>query len=184
MSWEGDVLLWIQDNLRNPVLDAICKLFSYVGAHGELAIAVGLLLLIIPKTRLKGIFCTLSLGTTFLMSNLIIKNIVQRPRPYTVTDGLTSLMGVMNDYSFPSGHSSSTFSVMFAVFLLMPKKFGIPALCASVFMAYSRLHVGVHYPTDVIAGSLIGIFFACLYSFIYKKKFAPKLENAELLKGK
>ena len=109
MSWEGDVLLWIQDNLRNPVLDAICKLFSYVGAHGELAFAAALILMIIPKTRLKGIFCTLSLGTTFLMSNLIIKNIVQRPRPYTVTDGLTSLMGVMNDYSFPSGHSASTF---------------------------------------------------------------------------
>ena len=184
MSWEGDVLLWIQDNLRNPVLDAICKLFSYVGAHGELAIAVGLLLLIIPKTRQTGIVCALSLATTHIAANLIIKKIVDRPRPYDIINGLTSLTGTMKDASFPSGHAAATFACLFVVFLMMPKKFGIPALLVSVIMAYSRLHVGVHYPTDVIAGTLIGILFACLYTFIYKKKFAPKQENAELLKGK
>jgi undecaprenyl-diphosphatase len=57
MKWEADVLLWIQDNLRNAVLDPICKLFGWIGAHGELAIAVALLLMIIPKTRRTGCVC-------------------------------------------------------------------------------------------------------------------------------
>ncbi|MBQ9868211.1 MAG: phosphatase PAP2 family protein [Ruminococcus sp.] len=184
MKWEADVLLWIQDNLRNAVLDPICWFFGFIGAHGEFAIVVALLLLIIPKTRRTGCVCACSLGSSYILGNLIIKKIVERPRPYEAVEGLTSLVGNVSGSSFPSGHATATFGCLFAVFLLMPKKFGIPALCASVFMAYSRLHVGVHYPTDVIAGSLIGIFFACLYSFIYKKKFAPKQENAELLKGK
>ena len=183
MKWEADVLLWIQDNLRNAVLDQICKLFGYIGAHGELAIAVALLLMIIPKTRRTGCVCGCSLGSSYVLGSLILKKIIDRPRPFTQIDGLESLMSV-RDASFPSGHAGATFGCLFVVFLMMPKKFGIPALCVSIFMCYSRMHVGVHYPTDVLAGAAIGIFFACLYTFIYKKKFAPDVRGTEALKGK
>lgn len=174
MSWEADVLLWIQDNLRNAVLDPICKFFGIIGEHGEFAIAVALLLLIIPKTRRTGCVCAVSLATTHIVSNMIIKKIVDRTRPYDVIEGLTSLSGKLDSPSFPSGHAAATFSCLFVITLMMPKKYGIPAVIVSILMAYSRLHVGAHYPTDVIAGALIGIFFVCLYTFIYKKKFAPK----------
>ena len=184
MKWEADVLLWIQDNLRNAVLDPICKLFGYIGAHGELAIAVALLLIIIPKTRRTGCVCGCSLASSYILGSLILKKIIDRPRPYTQIDGLTSLMGEMTNSSFPSGHAGATFGCLFVVFLMMPKKFGIPALCVNIFMCYSRMHVGVHYPTDVLAGAAIGIFFACLYTFVYKKKFAPDAIGTEALKGK
>ncbi len=179
MSWEADVLLWIQNNLRNAVLDPICKVFGYIGEHGEAAIAVALLLLIIPKTRRTGCVCACSLACSYALCS-ILKNLVDRPRPYTQIDGLTSIVGEMSTPSFPSGHSCATFGCLFVVFLLMPKKFGIPALCFSIFMAYSRMHVGVHYPTDVLVGTIIGIGFSVVYTVIYKKKFAPKAQAEEL----
>lgn len=180
MKWEADVLLWIQDNLRNAVLDPICKVFSYIGTHGELAIAVALLLMIIPKTRRTGCVCAVSLAATYLTVNILIKPLVDRARPYDMIDGLTSLVKPLSDPSFPSGHASSTFACLFVVVLMQPKKLGIPALCVSLFMAYSRLHVGVHYPTDVLAGSLIGIGFAALFTAVYIKKIAPNAKIREL----
>ena len=184
MKWEADVLLWIQDNLRNAVLDPICKVFGSIGAHGEFAITVALLLLIIPRTRRTGCVCACSLFTTYVLGNLILKTVVDRIRPYETVEGLVPLVGALKDASFPSGHASTTFACLFVVFLMMPKKFGIPALCVSIFMCYARLHVGVHYPTDVIAGAILGISTACLYTFIYKKKFAPDAPGTEALKGK
>ena len=127
MKWEADVLLWIQDNLRNAVLDPLCKLFSAIGAHGELAIVVALLLLIIPKTRRTGCVCSVSLATTYVIGDLVIKKLVNRPRPYDTIDGLTSLVGQMDNPSFPSGHAAATFACMFVIFLMQPKKLGIPA---------------------------------------------------------
>ena len=184
MGWESDVLLWIQDNLRNAVLDPICKFFGYIGAHGECAIAVALLLLIIPKTRHIGIVCSVSLATSYILGNIIIKQIVDRPRPYDTIDGLTLLTDPLKDASFPSGHASATFACLLVIVLMMPKIYGIPALFVSLFMSYSRLHVGAHYPTDVIVGIALGISCACFYTVIYKKKFAPDARGSKPLKGK
>ena len=87
-------------------------------------------------------------------------------------EGLSSLVGKMDSPSFPSGHSAATFGCLFVIVLMMPKKIGIPALCVSIFMGYSRLHVGVHYPTDVLVGTAIGIICAIICTAVYKKKFA------------
>lgn len=171
MNWEGDVLLWIQDHLRNAVLDPMCKFMGYIGNHGELAIAVILLLLIIPKTRRTGFVCTASLITSYGFA-FILKHIFVRTRPYEMIEGLSSLVGKMDSPSFPSGHSAATFGCLFVIVLMMPKKIGIPALCVSIFMGYSRLHVGVHYPTDVLVGTAIGIICAIICTAVYKKKFA------------
>lgn len=180
MKWEENVLLWIQDNMRNAVLDPICKAFAYLGAHGELVIAVTLLLMIIPKTRRTGCVCAVSLAATHIAINILIKPLVERPRPYDAIEGLTSLVGPMSDSSFPSGHTGTTFGCLFVIVLMMPKRYAIPALCFSLFMAYSRMHLGVHYPTDVLAGALLGIGFAVLFTLIYKKKFAPNAKVKEL----
>lgn len=180
MSWEGDVLLWIQDNLRNDVLDPMCKFMGYAGNHGELAIAVILLLVIIPKTRRTGFVCAVSLFIAY-GGAFVLKHIFVRTRPYDMIEGLSSLVGTMDSPSFPSGHSASTFGCLIVILLMMPKKFGIPALCVSLFMGYSRLHVGVHYPTDVLVGAAIGIISAIICTTVYKKKFAPAAPADEQL---
>lgn len=179
MGWEADLLLWIQDNIRNPIITPIAKLFALIGNHGEFSIAVALLFMIWPKYRKQGYVIAISLASSALVSGLI-KHIVGRTRPYNAIDGLEPLVSKLSDSSFPSGHSLAAFGCMFVVFLLLPKRYGIPALCYSIFMALSRLYLGVHYPTDVIAGTLLGIFFAVVTTTVYKKKFAPALPAEEL----
>lgn len=162
-------MLWIQDNIRNFILDPIMKGITHLGDSGILWIAVCLLLLIIPKTRRLGIVCSCSLAAVFIIDNLILKNLFARTRPYEVIDGLTRIISAQSDYSFPSGHSGASFSVAVVLFKESPKPIGIPALVLALLISLSRLYVGVHYPTDVLAGILIGTIIALLACLIYHK---------------
>ena len=146
LKLDGDILLWIQDNLR------AMKFITYLANGGALWIGICVLLLILKKTRTTGIVCSCSLAVTFLINNIILKNIIARTRPYEVVEGLNRIIGAQSDYSFPSGHSGASFAVAVVMFMEMPKKYGVPALIVATLIAFSRLYVGVHYPFDVIAG--------------------------------
>lgn len=167
---DGEILLWIQDHVRADFLDPVVKAITYLGNGGILMIALCIALLIIPKTRKLGIVCSCSLAATFLINNLILKNIIARTRPYEVVDGLSRIIGKQSDYSFPSGHSGASFAVAVPIFKECPYKIGIPFLILAFLIALSRLYVGVHYPTDVIAGILLGTLFGILACYVYHKK--------------
>lgn len=154
---EADILLWIQDVVRNPVLTPIMKGITTLGNAGMIWIVLGIILLIIPKTRKIGGGVLLALFASFIINNGILKNLVNRTRPYEVIAGLEILIGKQVDSSFPSGHTGSSFAAATVLYLTLPKKFGIPALIFAALMGFSRLYVGVHYPTDVLAGMVIGI---------------------------
>ena len=124
-----------------------------------------------------------SLAINALLVNVFLKNIVARSRPYEVIDGLTSLVGEQSDFSFPSGHTSSAFSVAVVMFMLMPKKYGVPALIVATLIAYSRLYVGVHYPSDIIGGLIIGILVAVICVTVYKR-ITKKNENNIVIEEK
>lgn len=101
----------------------------------------------------------LTLEQNFLLwiqDNVILKNIVARTRPYDVIPGLVSLVGAQKDYTFPSGHTGSSFASAVVLCRMLPKRYGIPAVVLACLIGLSRLYVGVHYPTDVIAGAMIG----------------------------
>ena len=98
-----------------------------------------------------------SLLVEFIIVNLIIKNAVARVRPYEVIEGLECITKLATDFSFPSGHTGSCFAVATVLFLELPKRYGLTALFLAALMAYSRLYVGVHYPTDVLAAFLIAV---------------------------
>ena len=134
---EADILLWIQNNIRNDVLTPIFRFITTLGNAGVIWIVLSVGLLIPKKTRRVGALALVSLVFSALIDNVILKNVVARTRPYEVIEGLTSLVGVQKDYSFPSGHTGSAFA-------------------AAVVMGLSRLYVGVHYPSDVLGGALIG----------------------------
>lgn len=104
-----------------------------------------------------GLTALIAMGIGALFVNVGLKNIVARTRPYEVIEGLRILVERQSDFSFPSGHSCASFASAFVYFRMAPKKWGIPALILAALIAFSRLYVGVHYPTDVIAGILIGI---------------------------
>ena len=165
LKLDGDILLWIQDNLRAGWLDPIMKFITYLANGGALWIGICVLLLIL---------CSCSLAVTFLINNIILKNIIARTRPYEVVEGLNRIIGAQSDYSFPSGHSGASFAVAVVMFMEMPKKYGVPALIVATLIAFSRLYVGVHYPFDVIAGVLTGTIYAVITVAIYRKFFKDK----------
>lgn len=156
IAMEADILLWIQNNIRNDVLTPIFKFITTLGNAGVIWIVLSVGLLIPKKTRRVGVLALVSLLFSALIDNVILKNVVARTRPYDVIEGLTSLVGAQKDYSFPSGHTGSAFAAAGVMFRGLTKKFGIPILVFACLMGLSRLYVGVHYPSDVLGGALIG----------------------------
>lgn len=162
MELDGNILLWIQDNLRSGILTPVMVFLSRIADYGMVWIFIGIILLCMRGTRKAGTAVALSMITNLLALNLVLKNLVDRIRPYEVIDGLTRLVPAEKSFSFPSGHAGHAFAAAVVIYAMLPKKYGIPALILAVLIAFSRLYVGVHYPTDVLAGSLIGTVIALL----------------------
>ena len=154
-SFDANVLIYIQEFLRTPVWNAFFIFFSRLGDGGILWIALGLALLFPPKTRRRGFAMLACLAFAALVANGILKPLVARPRPYTAVSGLTILVPPLSDWSFPSGHTNAAFAAAFALAKSFGKK-GAWAYLPAALIALSRLWVGVHYPTDVLAGALCG----------------------------
>lgn len=164
------ILLWIQESVRTPELTSVFKTITHLGDKGLLWIVLGLLLLIPRKTRRVGFMTLLSLGVTALICNVWLKEAVGRVRPYEVISGLELLVGRASDLSFPSGHAASSFTASVILFKGLPKWIGIWPLILAVLIAFSRLYVGIHYPSDVLVGALIGIVVAQVIFAIFGKR--------------
>ena len=153
---DASILLWIQENIRTPWLTVLFKAVTSLGNAGIFWILLSMGLIIYAKTRQTGIRAMTALVISFVINNLFLKNVIARTRPYEVIEGLTRLIEKPSDYSFPSGHTASSFVVAVVLYLELPKKYGVPALILAVFISVSRLYLGVHYPTDVLVGAITG----------------------------
>ena len=106
---------------------------------------------------------------TFIFTyNGILKNSFLRIRPYEAIEGLTRLIEAQSDFSFPSGHSASSFAGAVVIYKMVDKKYGMIAIIFASFIAFSRLYVGVHYPTDVLVGIVSGTCIALFVVYIFK----------------
>ena len=158
LAADGGLLLTIQNSIRTPWLNGPVEAITHLGDHGYLWVALTLVLLIIPKTRRIGLASLLSLVICYVTGNLILKNLIARTRPYEVVEGLKLLVKPEPSFSFPSGHASNGFASAWAIYRTVGKKrWGALALVAAGLIALTRLYVGVHYPTDVVAGVILGI---------------------------
>lgn len=169
-QFDGQILLWIQNTLRNPVLDRLFMFYTRLGDHGVLFITMAVLLLIVPVTRRTGFASALGLAIGSLVSLVFLKPFFMRPRPYLTVSGLTALIDMSRDpNSFPSGHTTAAFGVCMGIFLTVRDvRVRAASLTVAVLMGFSRLYVGVHNPTDVLAGALIGMAGAVLAVIIIK----------------
>lgn len=198
MGWDADLLIFLQENVRNDFLDIVMKLITHTGDKGILMIAIIAALLIIPKTRSIGIMTAMSLAIEAILNNVILKNLVARTRPYEAIEGLVNIIEKQKDFSFPSGHTGSTFAVSGVILVIA--LFGMPIIAKegnlireksslamriiavifiiySVLLGFSRLYVGVHYPTDVLAGLALGLITSAIAYLVYQlilKKIANK----------
>lgn len=159
---DATILLWIQTHMRNEICTQIFTKLTHLGDAGWFWLVCAALLLWKPKTREIGKMAIIAMGFNLIVNNLLLKNIVARTRPYEAIIGLKCLIPAQVDFSFPSGHTGASFAAAVVFFRKLPKRYGIPALVLAVLISFSRLYVGVHYPSDVLAGALIGIMGALL----------------------
>ena len=171
-KFDSSILLWIQDNVRSDFLTPIMKVITHLGDKGILWILVTLALLWYYKTRKLGVRCMVSMVIGLVITNLILKNWVARIRPYELIQGLECIVKKADDYSFPSGHTTNSLACAWVIFRRAPKKWGVPALILAILISLSRLYVGIHYPTDVLGGVVIGICSAVLAMWL-----VPRLEK-------
>lgn len=145
-------------SLHNPVLDQvmITVFNTLVGSLGQLWIIVGLVLLVIPKTRKCGIAVLLSYAVSFLIGNEWLKDLIARPRPCAVDDTVQLIVKKPSSFSCPSVHTYLAFSSATAIFHYY-KKAGIGVLIFAAMVGFSRMYFFVHYPTDVLLGAVLGI---------------------------
>ena len=173
LNIDGGLLMMIQEYVRTPLLNEIMIFITTLGNGGMIWIAATLLLMIPKKTRKVGIMSGVALLGSLIINNNLIKNLVQRPRPFVTFTDLQILIPTPSEFSFPSGHTSSSFAAASVFYAHLPKKIGVPAVILAGLIGLSRLYVGVHYPTDVIAGILMGIFLGWLaetiVNFVAKK---------------
>lgn len=167
---EATILLWIQQHLRNPILTPFFQFITMLGNAGFIWILTALLLLAFPKTRKTGFLCSVSLLGSLVINNLLLKNLIGRIRPYEMIQNLSILVSAPGDPSFPSGHTASSFAMATVLFLCCPKKYGVPALILAALISFSRLYLGVHYPTDVLFGLLSGILIGTITVYVFRKK--------------
>ena len=144
-------------NMRTDLLDTILPMISSFGDKGIGWIVLSVILICIPRYRKAGITMGLALIFCLLIGNMTLKPLIARPRPYTYFPEMTLLIAPLADFSFPSGHTFASFASATALFLYH-KKAGIAAYILAAIIAFTRLYLYVHFPSDVIAGMLLGIF--------------------------
>ena len=165
-------------NLRTPIGDVVVPLITRLGDAGIIWIILTVLLLIIPKTRKTGVIMMAALLVDVLLCNVFIKNLVARTRPFDVNTAVQLLVAKPRDYSFPSGHTAASFASVTALYLAGEKKLWKIALVLAVLIAFSRLYLYVHYPTDVLGGIITGAiagYIGYKLTFIVQSKHRKKM---------
>lgn len=170
-------ILHIIQGWHQPWLDAVMIFFSTLGNEGFIWIAIGVVMLIIPRTRKCGLSVLLAMAVTFLLGNMFLKNLIARPRPCAVDTSVALLIPYPSEYSFPSGHTSNGFAAAVSIFMCHRKP-GVVALVVAGIIAFSRMYLFVHYPTDILGGIVLGIFDAWLVQMLIAK-FAKQKESRQ-----
>ncbi|MGE5628096.1 MAG: phosphatase PAP2 family protein [Solirubrobacterales bacterium] len=165
-GFDLNLLMHIHDLTHNNVFNIIMPYISTAGNNGIVWIVLSLLLLINRKYRYVGILCIAALLLTAISGEGIIKNIIQRPRPFNVIPNVQLLIAKPHSWSFPSGHTASSFTAFWVIFREL-KAFAAPVFIMAAAIAFSRMYLLVHYPSDIAGGIILGIICAELVIRMY-----------------
>ena len=167
---DEQALVWIAEHVRCAVLDPLMKVYTQM------------LLLLFKPTRRAGVSALCAMLIGLVVVNFTIKPLVARARPWLVIESFVNLVPEHDPNSFPSGHTNAAFAFALAVCVSAQKKWlKVTAVCAAVVMGLSRLYVGVHFPSDVLAGAVIGSLCGLLGAWVVKKaweRLSPRFQKA------
>ena len=178
VSFDLPILDWIQANMTNPVLDFLMPIITLLGDAGIFWIVCASILALTKKYRRIGFGMAIAMVLGLLICNVTLKPLVARIRPYDFQETLGVTVNLLiekqHDFSFPSGHTIASFEAC-TVMMLGSRKLGIPATLLAILIAFSRLYLYVHYPTDVIASVILGTLFGVIgYLVANNVKFSLK----------
>ena len=180
-------LNWLQ-GFKNPVLDVIAEVFSFICELGWLWILIAIVLLFFKKYRKNGIMLGCALALNLIICNLILKNAVARTRPYDMANAMYTqdMLGYfarrLTDFSFPSGHAAASFAASLSL-AYANRKWGIAAYITTVMVSFSRMYLYVHYPTDILGGAITGTLSAVIVILVYKYVVKPRWDRHVELKN-
>lgn len=169
---DNNILMFIQNNIKCSFLDIIMPIITSLGNGGIVWIGVVIFMLCSKKYKKYGFILAVTLICGWTLGDLIIKPTVERIRPCNVNESIQMLIARPLTYSFPSGHSLNSFSSATIIFKAK-RSWGIAAFMLASLIAFSRMYLYVHYPSDVLFGIIIGI---CTALIIYRFMNA-KLNN-------
>lgn len=150
------ILNFLHEKLSCRFLDILMPIITFLGNVGMIWIVSALAFLFIKRYRKSAVMILCGIAFVAIIGNLLLKNLVARARPFSLNTAVNLLISAPIGYSFPSGHSMSSFTA--AVILYhTDKRLGIPALILAFLIAFSRLYLYVHFPSDVIVGAVIGV---------------------------
>lgn len=152
---EIEILNLIQ-SIRTPLLDTFMSNITKLGNAGIIWIMLTIVLILIPKTRKSGLILAIALIVDLILCNGILKPLIARTRPFDVNTAIQLIVAKPHDYSFPSGHTAASFTAVIALYLAGEKRLWKVALVLAILIAFSRLYLYVHYPTDVLGGIITG----------------------------
>lgn len=154
MAWEFTILHLIQ-NFRTPWMDQCMLWITHLGDKGQFWVLLAAVFLVFKKTRKMGMTMAVSLFLGLLLGNICLKNLIARPRPCWVQE-VEMLLSVPRDFSFPSCHTMASFEGAAGIWFYN-RRWGALALLLAALIGFSRMYVFVHFPTDVLAGAVLGI---------------------------
>lgn len=176
MSLDWSILRAIQNVLVCPFLDFWMPKLTTLGNGGMIWALAGVVLLCTKKYRKQGALLLAGLLVGALVGNVLLKNLIARPRPCWVDKSVPLLIPMPQDYSFPSGHTMAS-AIGATILTGTDKRFGVIAIPLAVLIAFSRLYLYVHFPSDILGGAVLGIGIGLLSLSIGRRKLLPELEK-------
>jgi undecaprenyl-diphosphatase len=170
---EYSLIIKLHNAAGSSFLDAAMPYVSDLGNMGAVWIVFSLILVANRKYRNIGIMCLAALILTTVIGEGLLKNIIQRPRPFAQFPSIQPLISEPSSFSFPSGHTGSSFAAA-TVIARNLKKVAIPALTLAAAVAFSRLYLMVHYPSDILGGIILGVACAVCAEILVKKYLRMK----------
>lgn len=155
-------ILYAIQGMHTPILDQIVLgITKIMGSYGQIWLIVAIALLIFKKTRKAGICVILSYVLVLILGQVVLKDLIARPRPCHIDQTIALLVPRPDSFSCPSTHTAWSFAAATAIFLYH-KKSGIIAIVAAAIIGFTRLYLFVHFPTDVLIGLVMGIVLAII----------------------
>lgn len=170
------VLDFIQKNIKCVFLDWLMPQITTLGDSGFLWIILGVVLACSKKYNKAGTAVLVGLILCFIVGNLILKPLIARDRPIWTNLEIQALIDIPRDYSFPSGHTMTAFASAF-ILMFTNRRLSIAAIITATLIAFSRMYLYVHFPSDILFGIIIAIIIAFLVNAVYIKKIYPKIQK-------